>query len=568
MPMPDQTQRHDEEQQQKQNQQQTGTQSANVTHDQEVARDATQDTSRALRPDELQRLARQDAASLEEHWPELNKEAEKALKQDFSEIADKADDARQAIDNFARQAKDADPQQIEQAKRAVDEEMRGARRDVNDAREQAQANGEMPQRVEQQMDRRFDKLADIEESFGKQASDFVAQSRKQSILENEKLDGSALKKELWEMSGHELEKSLLADFRKEAGLPDEALVFRDDDSQMVAANLSMKKVIDNINKLVQDEGVDAGNKALPDDPSRRAASTEQNERLRRHDDAGLEQRWPELNEKAENKLKDAFRQVREQADAARAAIDEAAAQPDANAQRLDSMRKLVDDEMRLARDDINKARESADAKQNVPADLMKRFDVREDRLERLERNLTEEEGSKVSDVLEKAGLAEIVDRHRATLRENVEFREEEASRAKANREVNPGGYDLARAELRAAKDELRELDNLLDRKAPAMRPDLVEARREERDGQERLRIDMTDFTHRVNSVAHTIKAQVYKEAMEKAFPDADVSMFEYRSPTMNQMMDDRKEFAERLAKEVEAREQEIERRRREGGGRD
>jgi len=561
--VPDRSQQHDDEQRPATA---DAAQTATAAHGVDENRDASREAARPAPAEEIQRLRHEDQAALEQRWPELQELAEHALKRDFGEIAEKADDARRAVEDVARQVEGAGQDRMDDARRMIDEEMRGARRDVLEARQAAwEGTREVPAEVEQRMDERYDRLAALEETFTQRAAELPDGQRRESVLTDRRLDDADLKRELWELSGRELQNRELSDFRRRQGLPDESVVFREDEQRMVAADVSLKRVMDNVRKLTAEEAQDTGASAREGE-SQRVLSDEEQQRLQRSDGAALAQRWPELTPAAENRLKEAFRGMSEQADRTREALAVAEREADPDVPRLQSLRRLVDDEMRLARRDVVDAREKAEgADGRLSREARERLEAREQRLSRIERDLNAETGESGRRYLENAGLAPAVDRHRELLKDEVSLQRQEMFRAEANREVNPSEYDVARERWRAASQELRDLDALLATHVPSMRPDLVEARIEERRDEERLRIDITDFTHRLNSVDHTIKAHIYREAMQRAFPEAEVSMFEYRSPSENTMVDSADEFAVRLNRVLEAREAELRTRRDERG---
>jgi hypothetical protein len=548
--MPNQTQERDEQHIQQQKQ------SATQAHTLDQAQTGAREAISAQSKQEIQRQHKQDEAALSQRWPELSAREEQDLKESFRNIAEQARRTRSAIENYERQVPGANNDYVSDARCMVDEEMRGTRNDVTEALERAKGEGgQIAPDIEERMNMRQEALAHLEKSITRDTVNAIENRSRQELIDQN--ENPNMKKALWELSGRELENRELADFRREMGLPDEALVVREGNSELIAANLSLKKVIDNIKMMIEDESADASARNQQNDV--RAVSSTEQRLLQRQDDAALAERWPELKQADENQLKQTFREVSEQAEQTRQAIATAEKEAGPGSSQLQEMRRQVDEEMRLARRDVVEARELAEnSNGKLSSEVRDRLSERSDRLEQLEREAKKGAGETVRAYLEDAGLEEAASRHRAILADNVVFLEHEFERAEAIEEAR----DRAAAKLRLAKEELNDFDKLLQQHVLSMRPDLVEARLEGHRNEERLRIDMTDISHRVGEVEHTIKAEIYREAMAKAFPAADISMYEYRSPTSNMLLD-RKEFAERLERILEAREEEIRRRREE-----
>ena len=532
---------------------------------QQQAADHTQpNTNGAERPmqqDARVQLTQSDAASLQQRWPELNEADEKQLKQAFEKVSNQANELRDNIDELVKSSPDITRQLAETAREFVDDAMRDARVDVFQAR---QSGGENIDETLQRMEDRSKLLEGAQNRLDQDVRETPAAPSRQSVLEDASRSQDDLKKTLSEMNGYELEKSEMQAFRRDAGLPDEGLVKRPEEGELFGANVSMKKLIDNIEDFAKVERADKEQGQSESQSNHRASSEEQWQSLRRADEAALAERWGELTPASERRLKEAFSDVGQQADSTRQAINEVADKQGGNSQRLDQMLNQVEEEVNASRKAVMDVLQNADEQNNkVPRDVMEQLDKAEKRMAGLERELDKVAGEKVRDVLEPSGMTQSLDKYRDLLAAEVDWKKAEADRAEANRETNPGGHQLAREELRASQQELKEIDDLLSRRISDMRPDLVEVRVQEQQGEDRMRIDMTDFTHRVDSIAHTAKAHAYKEAMQQTFPDADVSMFEYRSQTMNNHLGDAEAFAEALRLEVEKREAQIEKRRRE-----
>jgi hypothetical protein len=92
-----------------------------------------------------------------------------------------------------------------------------------------------------------------------------------------------------------------------------------------------------------------------------------------------------------------------------------------------------------------------------------------------------------------------------------------------------------------------------------MRPDLLQAKYDRE--RNALEIEMTDFTHRVNAINHTLKAIVYEARMKEEFPGAEITAREYRSPEFNVRVPQAREFREELQLALDLREAELKRRR-------
>jgi ABC-type transporter Mla subunit MlaD len=513
-----------------------------------------------MQQDAREQLAQANSNELQQAWPELNAADEKQLKQAVEKVLDQINEFQGNVDDLVKESPEITRMLSEAADEFVDKALRDVTATVSDARESGGAN------LDQTLQRLDDVSNRIEGAQNRLDQDVreAPEASRQSLLEDASRSQDEMKKSLWEMNGYELEKSQMADFRRDAGLPNEGLVTRPEEGELFGANVSMKKLIDNIEEFANVERAGKEQNQAESGSNHRASSEEQWESLRAADQAALGERWEDLTPAAEQRLKDAFRDVGEQADTTRDAINEVIDKQGGGSQRLDQMLNQVEEEMNNARKAVTDVLQNADEQNNkVPKSVMEQLDKAEDRLAGLERQLDKVAGEKVRDVLEPSGLTEALDQYRDQLAAEVDWKKAEADRAQANRETNPGGHDLAREELRAAQDELKELDDLLNRRISGMRPDLAEVRLPQDPGEGGMRIDMTDFTHRVDSITHTAKAHAYKEAMQQAFPGADVSMFEYRSPTHNNHLGEAEEFAEALKHEVEKREAAIEARQRE-----
>ena len=536
-----------------QSQKQTAANTQDAGHAPENTSDA-----RPLQQDARQELIQSDAAALQQRWPELNQADEKQLKQAFEKFSNQANELRDNIDELAK-SPEVSRELAETAREFVDDAVRDARVDIYQAR---QSGGENLDETLQRMEVRCKQLEGAQNRLDQDERASPAAESRQSVLEDSTRSAEDVKKTLYEMNGQELERSEMEWFRKEAALPDEALVKRPEDGEMYGANLSMKKLIDNIEEFAKVERADQQQDQTLPQSNQRASSQEQWESLRRADEAALAEPWSELNSASERRLKEAFRDVGEQADSTRQAIQEVADKD--NSPRLGQMLNQVEEELTASRKAVTDTlRNAEETNQQVPREVMQQLDSAEKRLAGLERQLDKVAGEKVRDVLEPSGLTQSLDQYRDLLAAEVDMKKAAADQAQVNREVNPGGNDVARQELRAAKEQLAELDDLLDCRISGMRPDLVEVRLREQEGEQRLRIDMTDITHRVDSITHTAKAHAYKESMQQEFPDADVSMLEYRSPTMQNQLGEAEEFAAVLRLEVEKKLAELEKRRRE-----
>jgi hypothetical protein len=224
-------------------------QTANNTQGAELSKDEKSDAGRPMQQDAREQLAQANSNELQQAWPELNAADEKQLKQAVEKVLDQINEFQGNVDDLVKESPEITRMLSEAADEFVDKALRDVTATVSDARESGGAN------LDQTLQRLDDVSNRIEGAQNRLDQDVreAPEASRQSLLEDASRSQDEMKKSLWEMNGYELEKSQMADFRRDAGLPNEGLVTRPEEGELFGANVSMKKLIDNIEEFANVE---------------------------------------------------------------------------------------------------------------------------------------------------------------------------------------------------------------------------------------------------------------------------------------------------------------------------